>query len=69
MATMPESESEDEIFDRIEVALLKIAARTQVPRLASGGEVDREALAETLDTLIERLRTGLELPGSAGQTE
>lgn|GEM_PF-3469892 len=69
MPLMPESESEDEILDRIEIALLKIAARAQAPRLAAGGELDPAALAASLDSLIESLRVGLELPGSAGQTE
>lgn len=64
MVLMPESESEDEILDRIEVALRKIAAIAQAPKPASGREIDREALAQSLDMLISRLRAGLEPPRS-----
>ncbi len=61
---MPESESEDEILDRIEEALRKIASATQVgkPSPAEGDALDREALAETLDKVIARLRGGLNPP-------
>ncbi len=58
---MPEFESEDEILDRIEVALRKIATIAQAPKPATGREIDREALAQSLDMLIARLRAGLEL--------
>jgi hypothetical protein len=57
---MPESESEDDILDRIEVALRKIASIAQAPKQAAGREIDREALAQSLDMLIARLRAGLE---------
>jgi hypothetical protein len=56
---MSESESEDEILDRIELALRKIAGLSG-PR--SDGEdtgLDRAALANRLDKLIVRLREGL----------
>jgi hypothetical protein len=60
MEGMPESESEDDILDRIEVALRKIATIAQAPRPVSGPEIDRAALAKSLDMLISRLRNGLE---------
>jgi hypothetical protein len=65
---MPESESEDEILDRIEVALRKIALVARAPAANPGVGPDRVVLAETLDTLITRLREGLELPKSDEQT-
>jgi hypothetical protein len=68
MDLMPESESEDEILDRIEIALRKIAAVAQAPKPANGREIDRAALAKSLDMLISRLRSGLEPPKSADQT-
>ena len=55
---MSESESEDEILDRIEAALRKIAG-VSGPRLAGEG-VDPAALAARLDRIIARLREGLE---------
>ncbi|HVE20694.1 MAG TPA: hypothetical protein VNC39_01855 [Acidocella sp.] len=57
---MPESESEDEILERIEVALRRIAGAVQTAKPASKREIDREALAHSLDMLIARLRAGLE---------
>ncbi len=62
---MSESESEDEILDRIEAALRKIAG---VPPAAlsgkaqtGGGEAfDRAVLTERLDGIIKKLRDGLE---------
>ena len=66
MVRMPESESEDEILDRIETALRKIATLAQAPKPAVGREIDREALAKSLDMLIARLRSGLE-PHSAAE--
>ncbi|HQT46604.1 MAG TPA: hypothetical protein PLY97_05210 [Acidocella sp.] len=65
---MPESESEDEILNRIEIALRKIASATQGNALAPGQGIDREALAGTLDVLIERLRSELDLPASDKQS-
>ncbi len=67
MGVMPESESEDDILDRIEVALRKIATIAQVSRPATGPEIDRAALAKSLDMLISRLRNGLEPPHTAEQ--
>jgi hypothetical protein len=64
---MPESESEDEILNRIETALRKIATIAQAPKPASGREIDREALAKSLDMMISRLRAGLEATKSADQ--
>ena len=62
---MSESESEDEILDRIEAALRKIAGVS--PAALSGtvqtGEaeaLDRAALTEKLDGIISKLRDGLE---------
>jgi hypothetical protein len=57
---MPESESEDEILDRIEVALRRIAGAVQTAKPVGKREIDREALAYSLDMLIARLRAGLE---------
>lgn len=61
---MSESESEDEILDRIEAALRKIAdvsgAAVSGARPADGDTVDRTALAEKLDGIIARLQAGLE---------
>ncbi|MGE4482397.1 hypothetical protein [Acidocella sp.] len=61
---MSESESEDEILDRIEEALRKIAGAAQGGKTVPASEagLDREALAATLDKLIARLRAGLESP-------
>ncbi|MDD2795596.1 hypothetical protein [Acidocella sp.] len=66
---MPESESEDEILERIEIALRKIAGLAQPAKPPAGPEFDREAVARSLDTVIEHLRAGLDTPGSTGQTE
>ncbi len=61
---MSESESEDEILDRIEEALRKIAGAAQGGKSspAKGDTFDREALAATLDKVIARLRGGLNPP-------
>jgi len=61
---MSESESEDEILDRIEEALRKIAgaARGGKSSPGEGRAPDREALAATLDKVIARLRDGLNPP-------
>ena len=65
---MSESESEDQILERIETALRKIAAIAQAPKLPpQGREIDRAALAKSLDMLISRLRAGLEPSKSADQ--
>jgi hypothetical protein len=64
---MSELESEDEILDRIESALRKIASHSHVPRKDQG--IDRAALVASLDDIIARLRDGLETTGSAEQTE
>lgn len=59
---MSEPESEDEILDRIEEALRKIASASAHPPAyppagtAQEPTLDREALAATLDTVIARLR-------------
>jgi hypothetical protein len=68
---MAESESEDEILERIEVALRKIAALAHAPKPAApvGREIDRAALAKSLDMLINRLRAGLEAPKGEPFTE
>jgi hypothetical protein len=61
---MSESESEDEILDRIEAALRKIASVSgevqSGPRLAEGETLDRAALAGKLDGIIARLHEGLD---------
>lgn len=54
---MSESETEDEILDRIEAALRKIAS---LSKPAGGDGFDRTALAEGLDQLIARLHTALD---------
>lgn len=54
---MSESESEDEILDRIEAALRKIAS---LSKPAGGETLDRAILAEGLDQVITRLRTTLD---------
>ncbi len=70
MGIMPESESEDEILERIEIALRKIAALAKPAKPAAQAEpLDREALAHSLDAVIEHLRAGLEEPGPTGHTE
>ena len=56
---MPESESEDEILERIEIALRKISAVAQAPKSPAASGLDRAALAQSLDMLILRLRAGL----------
>lgn len=66
---MSEPESEDEILDRIEDALRKIAEAAARPRVQSiqappsqDPPLDREALAETLDSVIDLLRKALTPP-------
>lgn len=65
---MSEPESEDEILDRIEDALRRIASATTRPRAQPAPEVpaapplDREALATALDSLIAHLRGVLAQP-------
>lgn len=55
---MSESESEDEILDRIEEALRKIAGAAQEGKSSpvKGEALDREALVSALDKVIARLR-------------
>jgi hypothetical protein len=62
---MSESESEDEILDRIEAALRKIAsvsgeALSGTARPAEGEALDRAALTRKLDGIIARLHEGLD---------
>ncbi len=61
---MSESESEDEILDRIEEALRKIAGAAQGGKSspAEGAAPDREALVSALDKVIARLRGELMPP-------
>jgi hypothetical protein len=60
---MSESESEDEILDRIEAALRKIAGHSAAGlRPEASDAPDRTALAEKLDFIITRLREGLGAP-------
>lgn len=60
---MPESETEDQILDRIEDALRKIAgatAKRAAPTPVEGDDpLDREALASALESVIARLRGAL----------
>ena len=62
---MSESESEDEILDRIEAALRKIAGMSGATRPGESetfehAALDRAALTAKLDDIIARLRDGLE---------
>lgn len=65
---MSNPESEDEIIDRIEDALRRIASASVPPGVsppsgdAQKNQLDCEALAATLDTVIARLRGGLASP-------
>ena len=61
---MAESESEDEILDRIEEALRKIAGVSQniKPQTERDKALDREALTAALDKVIFRLRETLNPP-------
>ncbi|MCB5945863.1 hypothetical protein [Acidocella sp. KAb 2-4] len=56
---MSESESEDEILDRIEAALRKIASLSR-PAPAGEDGFDRARLADGLDHVIGRLRAALD---------
>ncbi len=63
---MTESETEAETIDRLAVALRKIAAanaaRTgaaRAPQRPAAPELDTDALKQSLDLLIARLRAGL----------
>jgi 5,10-methylenetetrahydrofolate reductase len=64
---MSESESEDEILDRIEAALRRIAvAGVNVPagpgtEQTGDDALDRALLKEALDEVIAKLRAGLEI--------
>jgi hypothetical protein len=66
---MSESESEDQILDRIESALRKIASIAHAPKPETGKDINRAALAKSLDTLIARLRAGLEASNTAEHPE
>ena len=60
---MSESESEDEILDRIEAALRKIAGLSVAGHRPEASEApDHAALVEKLDGIITRLREGLGAP-------
>jgi hypothetical protein len=61
---MSESESEDEILDRIEAALRRIAgvspaALSGTAQPGEGEALDRAVLTEKLDGIISKLRDGL----------
>ena len=58
---MTDSETEEEILARIEAALQRIAAAGK-PVPVTG--VDKAMLVKSLDTMIDRLRGGLEPPGA-----
>ncbi len=62
---MTESETEEETLARLEAALRRIAELAGAPKPMNQPEIDRKALVKTLDTLIERLRTGLQAPNSS----
>ena len=61
---MTETETEAETLERLETALKRIGdlARQPRPKSDETPEIDREALLHSLDLMIERLRSGLELP-------
>ena len=60
---MSESESEDEILDRIEAALRKIAGVSVAGLRPDASEApERAVLVEKLDFIIARLREGLGAP-------
>ena len=63
---MSEPESEDEILDRIEAALRRIASARPHGQPAAGTiaatALDQETLAATLDSVIARLRGALTPP-------
>jgi hypothetical protein len=61
---MTESETESETIDRIEVALRKIAAAAHAPKHPPAPELDKDALKQSLDSLIARLRAGLAPPAA-----
>jgi len=63
---MSETESEEDILDRIEAALRRIAALSQPVKPDTMPGEERVALATALDQLIARLRDGLDL-GPAAQ--
>ncbi|HQT63391.1 MAG: hypothetical protein B7Z75_11050 [Acidocella sp. 20-57-95] len=62
---MTESETEEQTLERLEAALRRIADLAGAPKMTSHPDIDRKALVKTLDTLIERLRTGLQAPNSS----
>ncbi|MDE8348739.1 MAG: hypothetical protein POG74_04545 [Acidocella sp.] len=64
---MTESETEDETLERLEHALRRIAEMANAPREAGEPGIDRKAVLKTLDTLIERLRTGMKAPNPSHQ--
>ena len=61
---MTETETEAETLERLETALKRIGELARQPKQKSGEEpeIDREALLHSLDLMIHRLRSGLELP-------
>jgi len=60
---MTESETESETIDRLETALRKIATAAHAPkRAATGPQLDTDALKQSLDMIIARLRAGLAPP-------
>ena len=65
---MTDSESEDATLARIEAALLKIASLARQPKPA-GGEINRAALLNALDLMINRPRSGLDVAKSNHTTE
>ncbi|HQT38313.1 MAG TPA: hypothetical protein PK231_02730 [Acidocella sp.] len=64
---MTESETEDETLERLERALRRISEIASAPRVDGEAGIDRKAVLKTLDTLIERLRTGLKTPNASNQ--
>ncbi len=62
---MPESESEDEILERIESALRRISAVAHATKPVAAGGLNHAALVQSLDMIIARLRAGLEASNPA----
>jgi hypothetical protein len=61
--SMTESETEAETLERLEVALRKIATAAHGPKRPAQ-KIDRDALVNSLDLLIARLRSGLKSPNA-----
>jgi hypothetical protein len=59
---MSETETEAETLERLEAALLRIADLARPRHQADSHDFDRAALIKSLDSMIARLRAGLNPP-------